>query len=133
MKLDIAFDKSLKKFKLSAAWLSRQSSVSEKIISQFRNGHQRIYTETLEKLVEALPIEAKLYFFGLLAEDNIEAKLTESLRDKNIDWKLLISNANAQDMEEILLAMAERWSQMKSKKQDKKEKKAEMEDLARSA
>lgn len=133
MKLDIAFDKSLKKFKLSAAWLSRQSSVSEKIISQFRNGHQRIYTETLEKLVEALPIEAKLYFFGLLAEDNIEAKLTESLRDKNIDWNLLISNANPQDMEKILLAMADRWSQMKSKKKDKKDKKTEREDLARSA
>ena len=133
MKLDIAFDKSLKKFKLSAAWLSRQSSVSEKIISQFRNGHQRIYTETLEKLVEALPIEAKLYFFDLLAEDNIEAKLTESLRDKNIDWNLLISNANPQDMEEILLAMAARWSQMKSKKKDKKDKKAETEDLAISA
>ena len=130
MKLDIAFDKSLKKFKLSAAWLSRQSSVSEKIISQFRNGHQRIYTETLEKLVEALPIEAKLYFFDLLAEDNIEAKLTESLRDKNIDWNLLISNANPQDMEKILLAMADRWSQMKS---DKKDKKAETEDLAISA
>ncbi len=133
MKLDIAFDKSLKKFKLSAAWLSRQSSVSEKIISQFRNGHQRIYTETLEKLVEALPIEAKLYFFGLLAEDNIEAKLTESLRDKNIDWNLLISNANPQDMEKILLAMADRWSQMKSNKKDKKDKKTEREDLARSA
>ncbi len=133
MKLDIAFDKSLKKFKLSAAWLSRQSSVSEKIISQFRNGHQRIYTETLEKLVEALPIEAKLYFFDLLAEDNIEAKLTESLRDKNIDWNLLIANANPQDMEEILLAMADRWSQMKSKKKDKKDKKAETEDLAISA
>ncbi len=133
MKLDIAFDKSLKKFKLSAAWLSRQSSVSEKIISQFRNGHQRIYTETLEKLVEALPIEAKLYFFGLLAEENIEAKLTESLRDKNIDWNLLISNANPQDMEKILLAMAERWSQMKSKKKDKKDNKAEREDLAISA
>ncbi len=133
MKLDIAFDKSLKKFKLSAAWLSRQSSVSEKIISQFRNGHQRIYTETLEKLVEALPIEAKLYFFDLLAEDNIEAKLTESLRDKNIDWNLLISNANPQDMEKILLAMADRWSQMKSNKKDKKDKKTEREDLARSA
>jgi hypothetical protein len=133
LKLDIAFDKSLKKFKLSAAWLSRQSSVSEKIISQFRNGHQRIYTETLEKLVEALPIEAKLYFFDLLAEDNIEAKLTESLRDKNIDWNLLISNANPQDMEKILLAMADRWSQMKSEKKDKKDKKAETEDLAISA
>ena len=107
--------------------------MSEKIISQFRNGHQRIYTETLEKLVEALPIEAKLYFFGLLAEENIEAKLTESLRDKNIDWNLLISNANPQDMEKILLAMAERWSQMKSKKKDKKDNKAEREDLAISA
>ena len=66
MELSKAFDKTLKDFELSARWLSENSGVSEKMISQFRNSRQRIYSDTLEKLLVALPLEARLRFLSLV-------------------------------------------------------------------
>ena len=133
MNLSEAFDKSLRKFKITAKWLSEKSGVSEKMISLFRNSRQRIYTDSLEKLINALPSEARLYFFSLLSGENSIIEDNESLSGKDKDWHSIFSDATPADLEEIFLAMAKRWSQMKSKKKDKKDKKAEIEDLARSA
>ena len=36
------------------------------MISMFRNERQRIYSDTLEKLVDALPFEARLRFLSLV-------------------------------------------------------------------
>ena len=103
------------------------------MISLFRNSRQRIYTDSLEKLINALPSEARLYFFSLLSGENSIIEDNESLSSKDKDWHSIFSDATPADLEEIFLAMAERWSQMKSKKKDKKDKKAEIEDLAISA
>lgn len=66
LELSKAFDRTLKDFELSARWLSEKSGVSEKMISQFRNSRQRIYSDTLEKLLESLPYEAKIRYFSLV-------------------------------------------------------------------
>ena len=59
-----ALDKALERYGISAKWLSEQSGVSQQMISQFRNGKQRIYSDSLKKLLTALPKEVKDYFFG---------------------------------------------------------------------
>ena len=133
MNLSEAFDKSLRKFKITARWLSEKSGVSEKMISLFRNSRQRIYTDSLEKLIDAFPPEARLYFFSLLSEENSIIEDNESLSGKGKDWHSVFSDATPADLEEIFLAMADRWSQLKSKKKDKKGKKIKAEDLAISA
>lgn len=66
MKLSQAFDKTLRDFGINAKWLSERSGVSEKMISLFRNDKQRIYSDSLEKLLEALPGDARRYFFDLI-------------------------------------------------------------------
>ena len=71
MNLSQAFDKTLKDLNISARWLSRKSGVGERMISSFRNSRQRIYSDTLDKLIDALPLNAKKHFFGLLLGNKI--------------------------------------------------------------
>ncbi|MDJ0902779.1 MAG: hypothetical protein QNJ55_28655 [Xenococcus sp. MO_188.B8] len=66
MNLNQAFDQSLKDYGVSAKLLSEKSGVSERMISQFRNSRQRIYSDTLEKLLLALPFEVRLHFLSLV-------------------------------------------------------------------
>jgi DNA-binding Xre family transcriptional regulator len=75
MELFACFDKTLNKYGISVNWLSEASGVNAQMISRFRNGRNEIRTDTLEKLIEPLPTEAKEYFFSLLMGSRMRVNL----------------------------------------------------------
>ncbi|WP_414623821.1 helix-turn-helix domain-containing protein [Calothrix sp. CCY 0018] len=71
MNFNQAFDMTLKRFEISAKQLAKQSGVTPQSISEFRRGKKSIQTDSLERLLEFLPIEAKVYFFNLLLGEGV--------------------------------------------------------------
>ena len=71
MKFYEALDKTLDAYGISAKWLSEQSGVSMQMISQFRRGKQRVYSDSLEAMIGALPSEVRHYFYSLMNGDRI--------------------------------------------------------------
>lgn len=71
MKFHEAIDKTLDTYGISAKWLSEQSGVSMQMISQYRRGKQRVYSDSLEAMIKALPLEVRRYFFSLINSDRI--------------------------------------------------------------
>jgi len=66
MKFSEALDKTLDAYGISAKWLSEQSGVSMQMISQFRRGKQRVYSDSLEAMIGALPSEVRNHFYSLM-------------------------------------------------------------------
>lgn len=69
MKFSEALNRTLNGYGISAKWLSEQSGVSMQMISNFRNGKQRVYSNSLEAMIEALPVQARRYLYGLVSND----------------------------------------------------------------
>lgn len=61
----VALDKTIKFFKLKAVDISRNSGVDRFELSKYRRGHKDMGSVNVFKVVNALPIRAKLYFFHL--------------------------------------------------------------------
>ncbi|MGG6241559.1 helix-turn-helix domain-containing protein [Nodosilinea sp. AN01ver1] len=59
----------MSKFRLRGSELAQQSGLTTAQISNFRNGQQNIRIDSLEKLLEAMPREARLYMLSLIAEN----------------------------------------------------------------
>lgn len=91
MNFSQALDSTLEKYGISAKWLSEQSGVSQQMISGFRNGKQRIYSDSLEKLLAALPGEVRAYFFGLLGAGNLESAVSEMSDGELADLLVLLA------------------------------------------
>lgn len=66
-----ALDRTLEDYGISAKWLSEQSGVSMQMISQFRRGKQRVYSDSLEAMINALPQEVQRHFYSLMMDDRI--------------------------------------------------------------
>lgn len=64
-----AFNQTLEKFKISAKSLALSSGVQERQISHFRNGKD-LMAETLFALVNALPLEAQIYYFSCIGGES---------------------------------------------------------------
>jgi DNA-binding Xre family transcriptional regulator len=79
-----SFDKTLNRFGVSAAWLSRESGINQQMISRFRNGRE-IQTDTLEKLLEPLPLEVKEYFFALLLGRQVKVEQEKVNLERLVD------------------------------------------------
>jgi transcriptional regulator with XRE-family HTH domain len=71
MKFYEALDKTLDAYGISAKWLSEQSGVSMQMISQFRRGKQRVYSDSLEAMIGALPSEVRHHFYSLMNGDRV--------------------------------------------------------------
>jgi transcriptional regulator with XRE-family HTH domain len=56
----------MSEFKLTGTELSKKSGVSKNTISAFRQGGQSLTVENLEKLLGAMPEEARRYLFAEL-------------------------------------------------------------------
>lgn len=107
LKLSKAFDQTLKDFGITAKWLSEQSGVSEKLISLFRNDRQRVYSDSLEKLLEALPAEARRYFFELVCGYGVySCRAEKSILD-------LVEDMNPIELAELLNAVADKLTRRK--------------------
>ena len=115
MKISQAFNKTLKNFGINARRLSEQSGVSEKMISLFRNDRQRIYSDSFEKLLDALPLEARLYFLIQLSGEKLAALDQLSEAEIKTGWKSLIFSASLEDIEVILRTLADRYGELKAR------------------
>lgn len=68
MRFSDAFRETLHRFDLKASDVAMQSGLTRSRLSQFRNG-TNIRIDTLEKILDALPAEARMYMLKLVAED----------------------------------------------------------------
>lgn len=84
MDITESFDKTLNRFGITASWLSKESGINQQQISRFRHGKE-IQTDTLEKLLANLPIEAKEYFFTLLLGHKLRISLEVLVDDLSSD------------------------------------------------
>lgn len=97
MNFSQALDKTLDKFGISAKWLSQKTGVSQQMISGFRRGNQRIYSDSLEKIIAGLPTDAKNYLLCQLAE----------VDTNKVDLRSLIVQAPPAEQVEALRLIAE--------------------------
>lgn len=97
MNFSQALDTTLDKFGISAKWLSEKTGVSQQMISGFRRGSQRIYSDSLEKILAGLPTDAKNYLLCQLAE----------VDTNKVDLRSLIVKAPPQEQAEALHLIAE--------------------------
>lgn len=74
MKFSVALDRTLKEFGISAKWLAQRAGVSQQMISDFRHGNQRVYNDSLEKILAALPSDARKYLFAQLEASPVTLK-----------------------------------------------------------
>jgi transcriptional regulator with XRE-family HTH domain len=93
-----ALDRTLTECGINAKWLSERSGVSQQLISGFRNGRQRVYSDSLERILTALPIEARQHFMALLAGPTLEAS---------------INHMSSEDLARLLIAIGDRLKQKK--------------------
>lgn len=94
MNFNQAFDSTLKDFRVSAKRLAEQSGVSPQSISEFRREKKSIQTDSLERLLEFLPIEAKVHFFSLLLGEEVLTKHVISGMDNDQMSDIMIAIAN---------------------------------------
>ena len=99
-----SFDKTLRKYSISAKALSRLANVSEAHVSQFRNGKGGAMSHTtLEDLLntmEQLAPGSKSYFYLLLAEKSIE----------QADIEVFVQSMDDMQIGTLLTAIARRVS-----------------------
>jgi transcriptional regulator with XRE-family HTH domain len=101
-----ALDCTLNDYGISAKWLAERSGVSQQLISGFRNGKQRVYSDSLERILFALPAEAQQHFMvqltGYSTSDLIGA----------------IDSLSSADLAQLLVAVADRLRQPAPKVQE---------------
>lgn len=60
-----AFAETIKIFKISLAEISRKTDISPATLSRFKNGHQEIGANNLQKVLKVIPPYAREYFYTL--------------------------------------------------------------------
>jgi DNA-binding Xre family transcriptional regulator len=113
MDISKTFDCTLNSYGISGKWLASQSGVSEVVISRFRNGKQ-VYTDTLGKLLVALPFEAQKYFF--------ESLLGERVGVRSPELREVVEEADSTQIANLLNAIASRISAPRKSTDEVKEK-----------
>jgi transcriptional regulator with XRE-family HTH domain len=73
MKFAEALRQTMFKYRLTGADLARMSGVSISQVNQFKNGKRDIATSNFQKIIEALPDEAKMHFLQLTVLANQQA------------------------------------------------------------
>ncbi|WP_346293758.1 hypothetical protein [Sphaerothrix gracilis] len=109
-----AFNQTLQAFKsegITAKWLAQEGKIRENTISLFRNKQQEITTQTLHRLLSALPADAYLYFCSLLIEDELCGSDPARLRLLNkalllAQLRAFIVQGSDDDLAELFLAIA---------------------------
>ncbi|WP_445246390.1 hypothetical protein [Microcoleus sp. OTE_8_concoct_300] len=88
MKFYEALDRTLDAYEISAKWLSEQSGVSMQMISQFRRGKQRVYSDSLEAMIGALPLEVRRHYYSLMNGDSISVSAMSEMELADIMDKI---------------------------------------------
>ena len=71
-----AFNETLEHYQIKASELSEVSGLDPVQISKFRNKHKNMQTHNFQKLIDALPANARMYFWYLVMADdeNVSAR-----------------------------------------------------------
>ena len=77
-----AFNFVLNEYRVSAEEIARISGIDKSAISKFRNGKHSMNSDNLQKVVQALPIQAKAHFNMLFSFSN-EINQTAKESDKS--------------------------------------------------
>ena len=96
MNFSKALDITLDEHGISAKWLSEKTGVSQQMISGFRRGNQRIYSDSLERILAGLPTKAR---------NDLLSKLCK-IDTSKIDLRLLVMESSPQEKAELLNALA---------------------------
>lgn len=97
-----ALDQTLEEFGISGKWLSERSGVSQQMISGFRKGNQRVYSDSLEKIIATLPNDARQHFFGLLGSRSTEQS------DTPLNLASVVERLDKRQLAGLLCAIADR-------------------------
>ncbi|MBD2078416.1 hypothetical protein [Leptolyngbya sp. FACHB-17] len=103
-----ALDQTLEEFGISGKWLSERSGVSQQMISGFRKGNQRVYSDSLEKIIATLPNDARQHFFGLLGSRVPEQSGTSSNITSVVDLASVVERLDKRQLAGLLCAIADR-------------------------
>ena len=60
-----AFAETIRRFSISLAEISRKSDISQATLSRFKNGHNDLGSRNLQRILHALPVYAREYFYTL--------------------------------------------------------------------
>jgi len=79
---------------ITGVYLSEKTDISTSGISKFLQGHSEMKSGNIEKLIEALPQKAQVYYFNLLCP-------------RTNDIKLFLDEASQEEKAEVLHMVAE--------------------------
>lgn len=65
-----AFNETLERYQIKASELAELSGLDPVQISKFRNKHKNMQTHNFQRLIEALPSAAKMYFWYLVMSED---------------------------------------------------------------
>jgi hypothetical protein len=88
---------------IKSKWLSERSAVAPQTISEFRNGKKNVYSDALARLIESLPIEARIDFAREVA-GGISG------------MSLLVENLSDEELAELLILIARRLPRSRASK-----------------
>lgn len=108
MLIHIAFDETLKTYRISGKRLAHTANLSESLVSEFRRGKGGVTDQTLNKLLiamETIDSGARRYFCSLIAG---KSKREGDLSD-------VIEGLSEDEIPQLLIAIANRWQSPQKK------------------
>jgi transcriptional regulator with XRE-family HTH domain len=108
------FKKVNRTYGFSGAEISRMSGLDSGVISRFLSGKQNdMFLSRFLQLIRSIPKEFQEdYWEEFLGYKNVK------LTSERIPWTDLIKRADSNDLEEILKAISDRWTELTNKKTD---------------
>ena len=106
-KINEHFVTAMSKYGIKAKELAELVGISAQQITEFRRGRSWVSQETFESILENmdhLSPGSKIYFCSLIANQEISKKYNKQIL---ID---MIENANAEEIEIVLLAIGRKWA-----------------------
>jgi transcriptional regulator with XRE-family HTH domain len=100
MSWNIAFDRTLKEFGISAKWLAERSGITPQSISRFRKGHGPMTTDNLNLLLSHLPYEARAYFFSNILGSSLDTTQLPPLSEQ-------IAKLSVQSKKELVIEIVD--------------------------
>ncbi len=100
MSWNIAFDRTLKEFGISAKWLAERSGITPQSISRFRKGHGPMTTDNLNLLLSHLPYEARAYFFSNILGSSLDTTQLPPLSEQ-------IAKLSVQSKKELVMEIVD--------------------------
>jgi len=79
-----AYEETLFRFGLKASDIAEKAGISESTLSQFKNG-KNVRIETMEKILGALPQDAKVFMLNLVAQEEEAPDQSEPKKDDIVD------------------------------------------------